>query len=280
MAGNTAKQRAAGTAAARGRQAAGWLEGDTVTKVGRFGVAGLGVLYLLLAFIAAQVALGGSGESADNTGALQQLAGNGFGKVVLGLLVVAFAGYAIWQAFEAAAGFGHRTGSDRTKKRVVAGVKAAFGAALAVSSVRILTGGGQQSSSQQQADLTGKVLQAPGGQVVVVAAGVAIVAFAGYLAYKGWTKSFLDKLDGPVDDRLERLGQAGYVARGVAFGVLGVLVVIAGVQADPSQARGLDAALKTIAGQPYGKFLLLAVALGLACYGAFKLITARRHREG
>ena len=48
---------------------------------------------------------------------------------------------------------------------------------------------------------------------------------------------------------------------------LGVLVVIAAVQFDPAKANGLDPALKALAGQPYGMFLLAIVAVGLAAYG-------------
>lgn len=284
MVGTKARGRRAVSGAAAGTtapaRAAAGNAGDVLDRVGRIGVAGLGVLYLLLGWVAAQVALGGGEESADNTGALRELAGNTAGKGLLWLLVVAFAAYALWQATEAATGFRHRSGSDRTKKRVVAGVKAVFGAALALSSLRIVTGSGQESSSDQQADLTARVLEAPGGPVLVVVAGLAVIALAGYFAYRGWTKKFLEKLDGPVDHRLERLGQAGYLARSVAFGVLGALVVVAGVQHDPQESRGLDAALTTLAQQPFGTVLLLAVALGFAAYGVYSLLTARRHKEG
>jgi hypothetical protein len=79
---------------------------------------------------------------------------------------------------------------------------------------------------------------------------------------------------------VELLGVAGYLARAVVFGVLGVLVVVAGFRDEASRARGLDAALKTLAGQPYGTALLLAVAAGLAAFGVYELITARHAREG
>jgi hypothetical protein len=263
-----------------GRQAAGQLDGDLVTKVGRFGVAGLGVVYLLLAWLAAQVAFGSSDQSADNTGALKELAGNGAGKFLLGVLAVAFAVYALWQLFEALSGFHHYQGRKRTTKRVGAVVKALIGAALAVTSARLLAGSGQKDASDQQADLTARLLEAPAGRVLVVLVGLGIVAFSAYLVYRGVTKGFLEKLQGTPDKRVQQLGVAGYVARGVAFGVLGVLVVVAGVQSDADEARGLDAALKTLAEQPFGTVLLLIVALGLAAFGVYELMTAKQAREG
>jgi hypothetical protein len=271
---------AKGAAEAKARQATGWLEGDTATKVGRFGVAGLGVVYLLLAWICTQVALGGSDQTADNTGALKELAGNGAGKVLLAVLALAFAAYALWQLYEAVAGFHHYSGRKRTTKRISAVAKAAVGVFLAIPAARLVAGSGQKSSSEQQQDLTAKLLGQPGGQALVVLIGVGIVAFAGYLGYRGWTRSFLEKLDGPVSHRVELLGVVGYVARAVVFGIFGVLVVIAGLREEAERARGLDGALKTLASQPYGTALLLAVALGLAAFGVYELITARHAREG
>jgi uncharacterized protein DUF1206 len=268
---------AKGAAEAKARQATGWLDGDTVTKVGRFGVAGIGVVYLLLAWICVQIAFGGSEETADNTGALKELADNGAGKVLLGVLALAFAAYALWQLYEAAAGFHHYSGRKRTAKRVAAVAKAVVGVFLAIPAARLVAGSGQKSSSEQQQDFTAKLLGEPGGQVLVVVIGVAIVAFAGY---RGWTREFLEKLDGPVSHRVELLGVVGYVARAVVFGLFGVLVVVAGLREEAERARGLDGALKTLASQPYGTVLLVAVALGLAAFGVYELITARHAREG
>jgi multisubunit Na+/H+ antiporter MnhC subunit len=269
------------SAEAGARRAAGKLQDDTVTKVGRFGVAGLGVVYLLVAWLAAQVALGGSDKSADNTGALKELAENSFGTVLLAVLAVAFAAYAVWQVIQAAADFHHVTDDrKRTLKRVAAVAKALIGVALSISSFRLVAGSGQKDSSEQQKDLTARLLGAPGGQALVVVIGVAVVAFAAFLAYRAWTRSFLEKLDRRPSHRVELLGVAGYLARAVVFGVLGVLVVVAGLRDEASRSRGLDAALKTLADQPYGTALLLATALGLAAFGVYELITARHAREG
>src|SRR4029453_19063099 len=209
------------------------------------GVAGLGVVYLLLAWICVQIAFGSSNQTADNTGALKELAGNGVGKGLLALLALAFAAYAVWQLYAAAAGFHRYTGRKRTLKRILAAAKPAVGVFLAIPAARLVVGTSQQSSSEQQEGLTARILSAPGGQVIVVLIGLAIIAFSGYLGYRGWTREFREKLDGPLSHRVELLGVVGYVARAVVFGILGVLVVIAGLREEAERARGLDAALKT-----------------------------------
>ncbi len=67
----------------------------------------------------------------------------------------------------------------------------------------------------------------------------------------------------------KRFGQGGLSARGITFLIIGGFVIQAAYQADPSEAKGLDAALATLAAQPYGTVLLVVVALGLAAYGVF-----------
>ncbi|MDQ6674864.1 MAG: DUF1206 domain-containing protein, partial [Chloroflexota bacterium] len=73
-------------------------------------------------------------------------------------------------------------------------------------------------------------------------------------------------------------GRVGYVARGIVFGLVGMFLVIAGVQGRPDQARGLGGALAALASQPFGPWLLGLVAVGLVAYGAYMLIAARYQR--
>ena len=68
------------------------------------------------------------------------------------------------------------------------------------------------------------------------------------------------------------LGVVGNWARAVVLVLVAVFVISAAVTFDPKKARGLDAALRTLADQPYGPWLLGAVALGLVCYGAYVLL--------
>jgi len=262
-----------------GRSAAQKADSPWIKPLGQIGVAAIGVVYLLLAWIAVQVAFGGSDKSADNSGALKEIAEKPFGKVLLAVMVVGLFFFAVWQWIEAAIGYRSKDGNERIFKRISAAAKGIFGAALGVQALKLVLGGGNKSSSQKQADWTGKLLDLPAGRVLVVLVGLAVVGFAGYLVYKGVKKKFMDKLEGGADPKVIKLGQVGWIARGVAFGVLGILVMIAGFREQPEKARGLDAALKALAAQPFGKWILVAVAFGLASYGVFQLVTARSRRE-
>jgi hypothetical protein len=79
-------------------------------------------------------------------------------------------------------------------------------------------------------------------------------------------------------DAAIRFGQVGWPALGVAYGILGLLLVYSAVTYDPKKATGMGTALKTLAGQPYGTALLLIVAAGLGCFGAYCLFDARCRR--
>jgi hypothetical protein len=71
----------------------------------------------------------------------------------------------------------------------------------------------------------------------------------------------------------EWLARVGLVARGVSYAVIGVLALklAVGLGGKTTDQQG---ALKTIAQQPFGRTLLIALAVGLACYAAWRLLRA------
>jgi len=104
---------------------------------------------------------------------------------------------------------------------------------------------------------------------------------AAAMIHEGWSKKFL-RYFGALPAHLRRsvveLGRVGTVARGVVFAVAGFLVVVAAWTASPSRAGGVDEAFKTLLGQPYGRFLVLALGLGLMIFGVYGLAEAAWRR--
>ncbi len=249
-------------------------------KIGaRIGILAYGVTHLLIAWLALQVAFG-SGQQADQSGAFETLASGTFGKVVLWVLVVGFVAVVLWRAEQAIWGFSYESDHKKQiRKRVEAGAKGVVFAVLAFLAGRIAAGGGGGGGGQ---NATAGVLGWPGGQFIVGAVGVGILVVGAVSAKRGWDKAFTEDMDLPSDRRARtiavRTGQVGSIAKGVAIGLIGVLVIAAAVTFRPEEARGLDAALKTLAAQPYGVVLLIVMALGLAAYGVFCFFDARYHR--
>ncbi len=262
------------------RSAAQAADSKPVELLGRVGLAAYGLVHLLIAWLAAQVALGTGGEEgAGKDGALTQLAEKSWGGPLLWVIAVGMFALAIWQLGEAVWG---RKSSGSALRRGVHVVEALVFAFLGYTAAKIASGGKGQSNSEQ-ASMTADILAKPAGQVLVVVAGLAVMGAAGYLILKGLRKKFLKDLNfsgaSASTRRLtERLGQAGYVAQGVSYGIVGLLIVVAAVRHDPEQATGLDTALATLAEQPYGTALLLLVALGLACFGVYCFLDARFRR--
>jgi hypothetical protein len=252
---------------------------EPVKKGARIGIAANGVLHLLIAWLALQVAYGGGGQ-ADQSGALSTIAQQPFGRVFLWVLFAGFVCVVLWRATSAIWGFGY---VDDAKKKLVkrltsAGQAVLFGVLAAATATAAVQGRAQGGGGSRA---TAGVLGMPGGQVIVGIVGVAIVVGAGVLAWYGATKRFTGDMSlpgGHAQTVAERTGQIGYVAKAVAIGVLGVLVVSAAIRFDPNQANGLDSALKTLAAQPFGVVLLTLVAVGIAAYGVFCVFDARYHR--
>jgi hypothetical protein len=254
-----------------------WIE-----RTARVGLAARGLVYALIGILAFQIAFTDRAEQADQQGAFQTLAQNGFGEAILWLVIIGFVGYGVWQATEAAWGHrGERDDRKRTAKRVESAVKAVIYLLLAVVAFRVVTGSSKGGQGGEQ--VTAEVLAMTGGQVLVGLAGAAIVAAAVVLAWRGLRTKFEEHLNlselGPgARSAVINLGKVGYIARGIVFTLVGILVVAAAVTFDPDKARGMDAALRQVAAQPYGPWLLSLMALGLMCFGAYSFAESRYRR--
>jgi hypothetical protein len=274
-------QGAAGSAMGAAREAG---ESDGLEHLARVGLLAYGVVHLLVAWLALQLAWGGGGESADQSGAMRTLAESPLGKPLLWVIAVGLIALAVWQAAEVLrwrSGWS-ASGKARTKALRKSGnalVKAAIYITLAVLAIGFATGSGR-SSSQQQQETTAGVFGLPGGQFLVGAAGLVLIGVGAWHVRKGVTKHFLKQIDttgcsSSATRLVTRLGQVGFPGKGIALALVGGLLVYAAVTFDPSKARGLDGALKTILELPFGRILLTLVAIGIAAFGAFCFVRAR-----
>jgi hypothetical protein len=239
----------------------------------RLGYATSGVLHLLIGWLGLQVAWAdSSGNSADQSGALQTLAGNGIGRVLLWLFVIGFLGLALWQVTEVVVGRGQA--SDRVK----AAAKCVVYLFLSFAAFSYARSGSGTSSSQQSVDFTANLMSKPFGKILVGAVGLGVLAVGAYHVYKGWKKKFLQDLREHPGQWVVRAGVFGYIAKGIALGVVGALFVIAAVNSDPDKASGLDGALHTLRDAPFGQILLTLVALGFASYAVYSFARANYAR--
>ena len=245
----------------------------------RAGIVCFGVVHLLVAWIALNLAFGDSSKAANQNGALRRLADNPLGAFLLWAAAIGFAVLVVWQALEVRRHLGLR-GSGRPKqtgKAIAAAVRAVVYAALALTAARIAMG--DKKSSNGVDHVTRELMKLPAGPLIVGLVGMAVIGVGLAHAVTGIRKSFVDDLNesatGHSGRVVVRLGQAGFIAKAVAIGVVGALFISAAISFDPKKAGGLDVALHTLLEQSFGKWLLTAVALGIGCFGVYCFAWAR-----
>lgn len=238
-----------------------------VKALARVGYVVSGVVHLLIAWIALQLAWTSSSESADTSGALGTLADNPLGLALLWVGALGFLALAVWQATEAVT-------ADEVKDKVKAGAKTVVNLALAWSCLQFALGSGSDSAEQSEST-TATLMSKPAGVALVVVIGLVVLGVGVGHIVKGAKKSFLDDLQSHPGRFVERAGQVGYIAKGIALGVVGALFVVAAIQNDPEEASGIDGALKTLLQLPAGSVLLTLVALGLAAYGVYSIAKSK-----
>lgn len=276
-AGGAAGRAAGGAARGAAREASPWL-----IRGARLGFAANGAVYVLVGLLALQAAASAGGETTDKRGALQSIADWPGGTFILALLALGLVGYGAWRIVEAATDAeGHGRDAKGLAVRAAHGAYGVIYALLALAAARLAmgnsSGGGSASGTESW---TARLLALPAGKWLVIAAGLAIVAFGvGQLvrAAKADVTKRLDlhDLDAGQREWVVRLGRLGHAARGVVFGIVGWFLVRAAMQHDAEQAGGLGDALSALQAAPYGKWLLGVVALGLVAYGLFNIVRAR-----
>jgi hypothetical protein len=251
-------------------------------RLTRLGLGARGVLYIVIAILAFRVAFGHYEDQASQNGALQEIASKPGGQVLVWIIAVGLIGYALWRLLTAAFGAGIDPVATDAKQRIKALAEGIGYGAIAIIAIKVAVGSGSSSSGGGQ-QKTAMVLGWPGGQFLVGLIGVIVIGVGAFFVYDGWTADFTKELKlGGLSPTTRKavitLGRAGRVAQGIVFGIIGVLIVVAAVQYDPDKARGLDGALKSLVGQPYGQVLLSIVALGLLAYGLYGLAEAKLRR--
>ena len=262
------------------------LRGERVARttgfewLARAGFAARGLIYGLIGVLALELAFGGGGHQADQRGALQAIAGQPFGKVLLILVAIGLAGYALWRLIHALIGHGPER-SDSTFERLAALASGLVYAGFCAIAVEVLEGSGGSSGSANKT--TAGVFGWPAGTWLVGIAGAALIGVGLYQGYRGITKDFLkdsktEEMSPRIRTWIERIGTFGHLARMVVLSLVGVFLIKAAVDFNPNKAVGLDGALAKVEHASYGPYLLTLVAAGLIAFGVYSLSDARYRR--
>jgi hypothetical protein len=244
----------------------------------RVGLVAYGAVHLLIASVAIRLAFGSEEGSASSDGALSAMAENPFGDVLLFVVAAGFFSLVLWQLIEAFAGHNEQKGNKLVVKRLGSALKAMLYGSLGYSALKIALGGGSDGGGTDT--MTAKLMSMPAGQVLVGLVGLAVLGYAGRLIYRGLSEGFKKHLEveghtGYDGKAFVLLGKVGYVSKGAALLVVAGLFLWAAWSHDPDKSGGLDQALHKVLQQPFGAPMLVAVGVGIACYGLFCFAWAR-----
>jgi hypothetical protein len=251
----------------------------------RIGFVSRGVTYAVVGGLAFALALGaGTDNTAPNQqGALSLIARSAIGRIALAAMAVGLLAYALWKFEQGIFSRGPEgAGGPEIKDRIVNIAGGVVYVGFFLVALRAVTGSAGNSSSAPRRAAAG-ALGWPGGQVLVGVAGALFIAITVVQVYEALSGRFMNNLktgemESGARDLFAILGRIGLTARALVFGLIGYFLIRTAIDYDPSKAIGVDGALARVHNEPYGSWLLGAVAAGLLVFAAFSLFEARYRR--
>lgn len=253
-----------------------------VERLARAGYLAKGIVYLLIGILALQAAAGAGGRTTGTSGVFQVLLEQPYGRWLLGLMALGLAGYGTWRLTCAMVDPEQRERQDWKRVAVRLGYagSALLHLGLAWQAARLAMGHRSGGGDGQTDRRTAQLLDAPLGEWLLGLVALGVAGYGVAQVVRGFRRDAAARMHlgalGPDERQMVlRAARAGLVSRGVVFGLIALFLARAALQHDPSEAGGLPEALRTLGQQPYAPFVLGAVALGLAAYGAYQLVLAR-----
>lgn len=253
-------------------------------RLARLGYAAKGLVYVIVGLLASAAAIGTGGRTTDTSGALKAIVTQPFGKFLLSIVTLGIAGYILWRLVQTF--FDPENRGQINAKRIVQRLGYACSAVgytgLGFTAVKLIMGLGGGDDEPIE-DWTIYFLAQPFGRWLVALGGIMVIGVGISFLFQAYEAKFRNELklhEMTHNERIwaVRFGRFGVAARGFVFGIIGSFLVLAAIQIDGSEARGLGGALTVLAQQPFGSWILGIVALGLTAYGIYSVIQARYRR--
>jgi len=250
--------------------------------VARIGICARGVIYLVLAYLALDIAVRGSSPSpTTGQGALQEIVRQPAGPALLVILAFGLVAYGLWRLMQALTGQPGLPQRQSVFKRVGWFAIAVIYFGLFGRAVELLTGGSSgNSASNNPQPFAARVLGWPGGVEILGAVGACLVIGGVALATWGFAHDYdedlhLGRLSSPWRRTVKALGAIGDLTRGFLIALVGGYVLDAAVVDKAAKTRGVDQALRSLAHRAFGPVLVVLVAAGLLCFALYSFADAR-----
>jgi hypothetical protein len=245
--------------------------------VARAGFAGRGLAFLVLGGFAFS-SIVSHWQPVGTADALWGLSITPAGWAAAAAVLLGLCTFALFRVIEAVADV-HRYGDDLvglTHRFALGAAGLAYTAYVCLIGSVLIGWRAAQSPDKTARDWVGWLLTFPGGAWIVALLGLAIVGVGIGLAATGIIESYRRrvKVEREIQLYVKVLGRIGFIARSLIIFLIGAFLVFAAVTSDPSYVKGAGGALQAIHSEPYGKWLLGALAAGLLAFGLFGLSEA------
>jgi hypothetical protein len=244
----------------------------------RGGYVANALVHALVGIVVLAAAFGGDGE-ADQTGAFRSVAAAPWGFALLWAVAIGLWALALWHT---AAAIGARRADVARRAGILI---AEIGQAVVFAVIGVLAAavalGARPSAERTAEEASRGILEIPGGALLLGAVGLGIGITGVSFLVMGVRRSFRTKVELPHNawgHAVSALGVVGFVAKGIALGIIGVLLVVAAVRLEPDTAGGLDGAVEAVLRLPGGPLLGGAVGVGFLAYAVFTVFRARYAR--
>jgi hypothetical protein len=249
----------------------------------RLGYIVRGLVYGVIGLLALQEAIGGGGQFTGPQGAIAKMGQTSLGGIVLYFILVGLIGYGLWGFIRAIADPQHKgTKPKGIIERIGYAISGISYLLLGAATSNLIQGASSGASNNSQSvqiqqSIGGILATKPGGQLMVAIIALVIVGIGISQIYQGARPSFEKQfrpyaLNAYRRMWIVRLGRIGYPARGLVFTLIGLFLLLAAVNNNPSQAQGIDGVLAALMHQSFGPWLLGIVALGLVIFGIFSAL--------
>ena len=272
-----------GTADTAVREVAPWIE-----KLARLGFLAKALLYITIGGLAAAAALnlgryvGGKQGAKGQRGAMGAILSAPFGRALLVIIAVGLFGYAVWRFVEAIKNPEGRRGAKGAAARIHGFSLGVIQLVLGASALKIALGRpGAANDGKATTHWTARALQSEAGRIALWILAAVFIGYGLYEIFKA-IKAKLDKklalgqLSPSTRSWFVGISRFGIGARGIVFGMTGVLIARAIQQHNPQKVKGIKGSLGHLV--EFGKWPFAIIAFGLVAYGIYQIINAKYRR--
>lgn len=250
--------------------------------VARIGFGTKGLIFVCMGLLSALAVFQGKNQAAESRDVIQTIAQQPFARILLIVLIAGLGCHVLWRFLETFAIPGK---TDLDAKSVLSRMHSLFAGiiygGITAAAIKTLIGASAgQKSDDSARSWTASLMSTAFGPWLVCLAGGGIIAYGLYQWFRIYQGSFkkklrLTKLRATSRRWVLRVCAWGIGARGLVFCLIGVFLLQAGLQSNPSEARGLGGALNSLRAERYGSLVFAITALGLAAYGVYCWVKAR-----